>query len=280
MNKGRCLCGRVRWQFEGKPLAAHHCHCKMCRKAHGAAFGTYYFLARNQFSWESELNTVAEYRSSSELGRAFCTTCGSVVPNDEDGGEHTYVPAGGHDHGPAPDCHIFVAHKAPWFDITDELPRHDEFPPGVHGSVQSEQVHDEPQPGKLRGSCLCGAVEFVVEEGFKVVHHCHCSRCRYARAAAHTTNGFTSLDAVRFTKGEEHVKSYKVEDAKFFTHVFCDTCGSGLPRIDPGRGIAVTPLGALDDDPKTRAVDNIFVAHKAGWYDLTDDLPSFEEMPA
>ena len=48
------------------------------------------------------------------------------------------------------------------------------------------------------------------------------------RAAAHTTNGFTSLDGVRFSQGQSHVKTYKVPDAKFFPHAFCDVCGSGL----------------------------------------------------
>ena len=41
----------------------------------------------------------------------------------------------------------------------------------------------------------------------------------------------------------------------------------------------VTPLGALDDDPGAKAVDNIFVAHKAGWYEITDDLPAYDEGP-
>ena len=84
---------------------------------------------------------------------------------------------------------------------------------------------------------------------------------------------------VRFVKGEEHIKIYKIPDARFFTHAFCDTCGSGMPRIDPDRQIAVTPLGALDDDPGAKAVDNIFVGSKASWYEITDALPAYDEGP-
>jgi hypothetical protein len=28
-----------------------------------------------------------------------------------------------------PAMHVFVGSKAPWFEITDALPRHQEFPP-------------------------------------------------------------------------------------------------------------------------------------------------------
>ena len=87
------------------------------------------------------------------------------------------------------------------------------------------------------------------------------------------------MEGVIFFKGEEHIKTYKVPGAKHFAHAFCDTCGCGVPRIDPGRRIAVIPLGALDDDPGVKAADNIFVAHKAQWYEITDDLPAYEEGP-
>ena len=48
-----------------------------------------------------------------------------------------------------------------------------------------------------------------------------------------------------------------------------------MPRIDPDRGIAIVPLGALDDDPGMKAADHIFVASKCEWHDITDDLPVF-----
>ena len=137
----------------------------------------------------------------------------------------------------------------------------------------------EVKPGIVRGSCLCGKVEFEVMEPFRVIYNCHCSRCRHARAAAHTTNGFTSNKGIRITLGEGHMKRYKLPTARFFTHVFCDVCGSGLPRIDHERQLAVVPLGALDDDPGMRPSDNIYVADKAGWYAITDNLPAHNEGP-
>lgn len=279
MSCGRCLCGSATWEINGKPESTHHCHCSMCRKAHGAAFGTYHNVSAQDFKWTSNLDTVVNHKSSPGQPRAFCGNCGSVVPNLDTEGKYVYVPAGCHDEGANADCHIFVGSKASWYDITDDLPQHDVLPPGEDYPVYEGKIPAEAPNGVVRGSCLCGAIEFHVTEPFKVVHNCHCSRCRRARAAPHTTNGFTSMDGVKFVKGEEHVKTYKLPDAQFFTHVFCDTCGSGIPRIDPTRKIAVIPLGALDDDPGSKPVDHIFVASKAGWYEITGDLPAYDEGP-
>ena len=75
------------------------------------------------------------------------------------------------------------------------------------------------------------------------------------------------------------ITTYKLPAARYFTQVFCSTCGSGMPRIDPERGVAVIPMGALDDDPGRSAEDHIFVGSMAPWYTIADDLPRFEEMP-
>ena len=279
MSKGACLCGSVTWAFNGEPVRAYHCHCGMCRKAHGAAFGTYYYVAKADFCWTSDQDTVVGYASSPQLTRPFCGTCGSVVPGADSTGEYIFVPVGCHDEGPAPEAHICVAFKAPWYDITDGLTQHEIYPPGDNDAVYDDKVLPDAPEGVIRGSCLCGAIEFQVTEPFRAIHNCFCSRCRRARAAAHTTNGFTSLNGVRFTNGEHLLTRYKVPEARYFTHVFCSICGSGMPRLDEDRKIAVVPLGALDDDPGSKPQDNIDAASKARWYDITDDLPTYDERP-
>ena len=278
-NEASCLCGKLRWEITAEPYDAFNCHCKLCRKAHGAAFGTYWFVKPSQFRWLSDLDSLVKYRSSPLLTRAFCGHCGSVVPYPgEQGDDHVVSPGGCHDDGKPSDCEIFVAHKAPWYPITSDLPRHNDYPEYT-GLQRVEETLLPPKPeGVVRGSCMCGTVRFQVVEPFKAVHNCHCGRCRKARAAAHATNGFTSIDGVEFLQGEDNLASYKVDDARYFTQVFCKTCGAKMPRLDPERGIAVIPFGALDDDPGVEAQDHIFVDYKAGWHRITDDLPTFAEM--
>jgi hypothetical protein len=278
-NAGSCLCGSVTWEVTAEPFRAYNCHCKMCRKAHGAAFGTYWFFEPEQFRWTSCTDSVVRYRSSHLLTRNFCGTCGSVVAYPSEQRDLIVIPAGCHDDGRKSDCEIFVAHKAPWYDITSTLPQHDVYPP----ESGYEHVDDAPEcgqaEGKVRGGCLCGAVAFEVSEPFRIAQNCHCRRCRLARAAALASNGFTSMAGVTFSRGEDRLRQYKVPDAKYFTQVFCNTCGSKMPRLDPERDLAVTPFGALDDDPGMYPQRHIFVGNKAGWHDVTGNLPQFDEGP-
>jgi hypothetical protein len=70
-----------------------------------------------------------------------------------------------------------------------------------------------------------------------------------------------------------------VPGARFYTQVFCDACGSPMPRLDEERRIALVPMAGLDTDPGARPMRHIYVASKAPWYDIADDPPQFAEMP-
>jgi hypothetical protein len=223
---------------------------------------------------------VVRWESSPGFHRCFCGRCGSVVPGAPADGL-IFLPAGNFltDPGIRPQAHIFVGSKAPWYEIPDSLPRFEAFPPGVDAPVSPDRAPLDP-PGGTRGSCLCGGVTFVIESPPLRSHNCHCSRCRKARSAAHASNLFTAVDGVRFTRGEDRILRYKVPDAERFTHVFCATCGSGVPSLNRTTGFAGVPMGALDDDPGMRPISHIFVGSKAPWFDIVGDLPQFAEYPS
>ena len=280
MITGNCLCGTVSWQVDGALGTMSHCHCSMCRKAHGAAFGTYVDTARENFRWLAGEDTIARYESSPGFLRTFCGTCGSVVPESE-GKERVAMPAGclNEDPGVRPTAHIFAPSQAPWHTIGDDLPRFDGYPEPHASPPVARPGPAQGKDGVLRGSCLCGDVAYEVRTPIKLVRNCHCSRCRKARAAAHATNGFTAMDGLVFVRGEDKLREYKVPSAQFFAQAFCTRCGSGMPRKDAERDIAIIPFGSLDDDPGRGADDHIFTGSMAPWYTITDDLPSFEETP-
>lgn len=131
----------------------------------------------------------------------------------------------------------------------------------------------------VRGSCLCGGVAFEMTGRPTRVTHCHCSRCRKARGTANATNLVVALDGLQFVRGAELLTTFKVPEAKFFTHVFCRVCGSSMPRLDEARGFAIVPMGAFDDDPGARPERHIFVESKAAWDVITDDLPQLPGPP-
>jgi hypothetical protein len=139
MLKGSCLCGGVRYQIDGEVGPMAHCYCSMCRKQHGAAFGTYVGVKAADFRWLKGEELVASYESSPGGQRGFCRTCGSNLPVLEPGAEEFFIPAGTLDDDPGvrPAVHIFVASKAPWVEIDDELPQFDEYPPGFGPEAES-----------------------------------------------------------------------------------------------------------------------------------------------
>lgn len=124
---GGCLCGGVRYEVSGPLGRASHCHCRMCRKQHGAAFGTYARVKAADFRFTQGADLVQQYRSSPEVLRTFCRVCGSTLQWLWEPRLTTQAIALGtldDDPGVRPELHIFTADKAPWFDITDDLPQH------------------------------------------------------------------------------------------------------------------------------------------------------------
>ena len=127
MIRGSCLCGAVRYEIRGRLGRMSHCHCSMCRKAHGAAFGTYAQVARRDFALLAGAESIRSYRSSPKVTRTFCATCGSTLQwSTDDRPDHVDVAMGTLDDDPGirPAVHIFVASKAPWYEIADGLPQH------------------------------------------------------------------------------------------------------------------------------------------------------------
>jgi hypothetical protein len=280
--RGSCLCGDVAWETTTPLEFMSHCHCGRCRKAHGTAFATMAMTPTSGFRLVRGDDRIVRYASSAGFTRPFCGRCGSVVASGDEFQGLVAVPVGSLDDDPGtrPLCHIFVASKAPWYMIpNDGLPRFDAYPPSVDADILPDPPLAPRGDGPVRGSCLCGGVAFVMTGTPIRANYCHCGRCRKARAAAHGTNVFTRMDGVRFTRGEDRVTSYNVPGARFFRHVFCSTCGSSMPRLDPERDYAVIPLGSLDDVPAMPPPNHIFVDSKASWFEIADDLPRYPEGP-
>jgi hypothetical protein len=131
----------------------------------------------------------------------------------------------------------------------------------------------------MTGSCLCGVVRYELTENPVWAHNCHCSRCRKAGGAAFASNLLVAREGLRFSQGEDQLQSYRPPDAERFTHAFCRRCGSSLPWVNEGRGVAVVPMGSLDEDPGIAPRANIFVDSKAPWFTITDGLPQHPGAP-
>jgi hypothetical protein len=74
---GGCLCGAVRWRTTAEPMRVTICHCRMCQKNTGSAFGPYATFAAGDVVWEK--GRPKQYRSSPVAHRGFCAECGSPL---------------------------------------------------------------------------------------------------------------------------------------------------------------------------------------------------------
>jgi hypothetical protein len=276
---GSCLCGTLRYEIEGPFTIMMNCHCSMCRKHHGAPFATFAGASTKGFRWLGGEDAVQEYPSSEHGKRSFCRTCGSVAPLFMTG--MVVVPVGTLDSDPGMrvTAHIFVGSKAAWYEITDTLPQHDEYPPEFAGATSVPRPTVTAEAGKTHGSCLCGDVAYEMTGAPMFMFQCYCKRCRKGRSAMHGQNVFYKADQFRWVRGSELVADFKVPDARFFTVSFCKHCGGAVPTVSVARGIVIVPTGPLDTDPGMRPMANIFVESKVPWHDITDSMPQFPEAP-
>lgn len=132
MISGGCLCGGVRFEIARAIGPLELCHCSRCRKTSGTAYVAGLGVDPRDFRLLQGRELIARYEAPilerpPPYTSTFCSRCGSPVPNPDPAPGSTFfeIPAGSLDGDPGvrADRHIFVEHKAPWFEITDELPQ-------------------------------------------------------------------------------------------------------------------------------------------------------------
>ena len=123
---GSCLCGAVRFAIELPVLFCGHCHCSMCRRAHGASYVTWIGLPRERFSFLAGAERLVRYHSSDHGVRSFCGTCGSTLFCEltTHPGVIDIVLANLDDTSDiVPQAHFYFDDRAAWTRVGDELPR-------------------------------------------------------------------------------------------------------------------------------------------------------------
>ena len=124
--KGSCLCGGITYEIKAPLTEVINCHCSMCRKAHGAAFRTRASVKTSDFEFLSGEELLTYYESSIGEWRSFCSICGSNMITKFSRFPDVYGFAlGTLDTDPEVriERHVFTRYKAPWHEITDNLPQ-------------------------------------------------------------------------------------------------------------------------------------------------------------
>jgi hypothetical protein len=148
MLRGSCLCGGVRFEVRGAVHEMGNCHCAQFRKAYGSAFGTIAVVSRDDFAYTSGRELIASFKATERVTRYHCRNCGSPLPICEDWDTLVGIPAGLLDDDPGckPSSHIFVGSKAPWWDIADEQPQFEAWPPAQDMNERAKKLRGEGTP--------------------------------------------------------------------------------------------------------------------------------------
>jgi hypothetical protein len=128
MLNGKCECGAVRYQVADEFLYASNCHCSRCRAATGSAFKPFAGIEREKLVLLSGDDALL-INGEETLNDTRCAHCGSLLYSVVRDGAWVHVAMGSLVDTPSirPTAHIFVGSKAPWYEITDDLPQHEEY---------------------------------------------------------------------------------------------------------------------------------------------------------
>ena len=78
---GGCLCGAIRYAYDGEVGAAGYCHCADCRRVSGSAFGV--SLSVSAAGFRLVQGTPKGFTKAGDSGRPvtryFCPDCGSPL---------------------------------------------------------------------------------------------------------------------------------------------------------------------------------------------------------
>lgn len=129
----------------------------------------------------------------------------------------------------------------------------------------------------MKGSCLCGTVQYEIDQLDGPIGHCHCRTCRKSNAAAFTSTAWVNRDHFRWLRGRERLSSFESSPGK--QRRFCSVCGSHLVAEREGEPQLILRVATLDDDPGMRPVVHIWTSHDVPWLRYGNDLSSYPEWP-
>ncbi len=127
MLHGSCACGKIRYEIHGALLGpVTYCHCWRCRKHSGSSFGTTAGLDAAALRFVEGEALLKYWESSPGVRRYFASCCGSpIYKRDAAHPEELGFRLGTLDTDPAVTAamHYQVGSKAPWVELSDELPK-------------------------------------------------------------------------------------------------------------------------------------------------------------
>jgi hypothetical protein len=127
VGSGCCVCERVRYRLDVRPIFTHVCHCLTCQKMSGNAFSTTTIILREDLAvTDGEMTALIPGPSSTVYGCAICRT---RIYTESARFPVTFAlkPGTLDDTSLAtPQAHIWVKRKQRWVILPPDVPCFDE----------------------------------------------------------------------------------------------------------------------------------------------------------
>ena len=126
----------------------------------------------------------------------------------------------------------------------------------------------------IKGSCLCGGVQYEYHGEIEELAVCHCNMCKRAQGAPFATNAPIRADLFRVITGEELLKTYFSSENK--RRVFCANCGSPIysQRTDSPETLRLR-VGTVTSGKIPPPTHQAFCESISEWFVLRDDMPRY-----
>ena len=126
-----------------------------------------------------------------------------------------------------------------------------------------------------KGSCFCGAVEFIVSGEPTAMGYCHCESCRHWSAAP--VNAFTlwKPEAVQVTRGADNIGTYNKTASS--SRKWCKNCGGHLFTEHAGMGLIDVYAAVIPDLVYSPGVH---VHYQETKLRIKDGLPKLKDVPS
>jgi hypothetical protein len=119
---------------------------------------------------------------------------------------------------------------------------------------------------KLSGSCLCGAIRYVITAPVTELRACHCANCQKSSGAGGSVNAPVASSAFRITQGTPKRYTAVADSGRTLHRYFCGDCGSPIySQRENAPEMAVVRAGTLDDAGDMKITANIWTKSRRPW---------------
>jgi hypothetical protein len=121
MAKGSCLCGKITYEAAEIGTNITKCHCTICQKLSGSAYGDYTTAPIGKFK---------KFESSPGNFRNFCSVCGTHMPTGHPSMGIYFIQPGtlDSDEKLVESAHMFLRSSPPWHQRQQGLAEFPEYP--------------------------------------------------------------------------------------------------------------------------------------------------------